>query len=76
MGLRKKVTVTLDEISRKDAEGFRLSRIQAEGWAAARKYLSSGGTGDEQEIAALNPHRTDTERARWYAGFNSAIDKV
>jgi hypothetical protein len=68
--------VALDEISVNEAEGFRLSRIQAEGWAAARKYLSGGGTGDEEQIAALNPHRTDAERARWYAGFNSAIDRA
>jgi hypothetical protein len=75
-GRRKKVTVRLNDNSIEDAEGFRLSRIQAEGWAAARKYLSGGGGGDEQEIAALNPHRTDAERARWYAGFNSAIDRL
>lgn len=60
----------------KEDDGFRLSRIQAEGWAAARKYLLSGGTGDEKAIAALNPHRTEAERARWYAGFNSGIERI
>lgn len=59
-----------------DDKGFRLSRIQAEGWAAARKYVLDGGIRDEKTIAALNPHRTDEERARWYAGFNSAIDRM
>jgi len=68
--------VTLNDKSMEGAEGFRLSRIQAEGWAAARKYLLGGGTGDQQEIAALNPHRAEAERARWYAGFNSAIDRL
>ncbi len=57
-------------------DGFRLSRIQAEGWAAARKYLINGGNGDEKEIAALNPHESDAARARWYVGFNSAIDRI
>lgn len=62
--------------SRQIAESFRLSRIQAEGWSAARKYLASGASGDEKAIAALNPHRTTAERARWYLGFNSAIDRI
>jgi hypothetical protein len=55
---------------------FQLSRIQAEGWNAARKYLVSGNNaGDDKKIAALNPHSGEEERARWYAGFNNAREK-
>jgi hypothetical protein len=55
---------------------FLLSRIQAEGWNAAQKYLRSGQPGDATKIAALNPHRGTEERARWFIGFNSAIQKM
>jgi len=44
---------------------FALSRIQAEGWNAARKYLAGGDPDDAGKIAALNPYRTPVERARW-----------
>ena len=60
-------------MSMEDDKNFHLSRIQAQGWAAACKYLLDGGTGDEKTMVALNPHQADEERARWYAGFNSAI---
>jgi hypothetical protein len=52
---------------------FNLSRIQAEGWNAARAYLVSGDPGDVKTIASLNPYRGPVERARWYTGFNSAL---
>ncbi|HEY1708663.1 MAG TPA: hypothetical protein VGG10_10400 [Rhizomicrobium sp.] len=55
------------------SNGFELSRIQAEGWNAARKYLASGEPDDVQKIAALNPYRAPLERARWYTGFNNAM---
>ena len=54
---------------------FRLSRIQSEGWNAARKYLVSGDAGDAKKIAALNPHTGAAERERWYAGFNNAAQR-
>jgi hypothetical protein len=54
---------------------FQLSRIQAEGWNAAQKYLVSGRAGDDKAIAALNPHKGEEERARWFAGFNNAREK-
>ena len=57
-------------------ENFRLSRIQAEGWAAARKYLVAGDPFDDKKIAALNPHKVEAERVRWFAGFNSALDRI
>ncbi len=62
-----------------DAEDFRLSRIQAEGWNAARKFLTSGQTGGQAgdaKLAALNPHKADPERARWLAGFRNAMDAM
>lgn len=55
---------------------FQLSRIQAEGWKAAHDYRPRGRPDDVKIIAALNPHRTDAERARWYVGFNSAIERL
>jgi hypothetical protein len=59
-----------------DISEFKLSRIQAEGWNAAQKYLISGNPSDEKKIAALNPHSSDTARARWFAGFNNARDRL
>ena len=44
-------------------DAFRLSRIQAQGWNAARQ---SGAT--EQ----INPWPAEPERSRWQAGFASA----
>ena len=49
-----------------------MSRVQAAGWTAAHK-LPNLAELDEAGIAALNPHRLDPERARWYAGFKSAL---
>ena len=54
------------------SQDFRLSRVQAAGWTAAHK-LPNLAELDEAAIAALNPHRLDPERARWYAGFKSAL---
>jgi len=54
-------------------DGFRLSRIQAEGWNAARRIPPSRLTDiAEKEISVLNPYAIDPERSRWRAGFNSA----
>lgn len=54
---------------------FALSRVEAAGWNAARKYIAGGNSRDEDKIARLNPYRTDVERARWYAGFSRALDR-
>jgi ribosome modulation factor len=53
------------------SSAFRLSRIQAQGWNAARGVP---GDLDDAKIAALNPHKKDPERARWLAGFRNAMD--
>lgn len=69
------MTAATDQILQ-DNENFRLSRIQAAGWAAARLYLNGGDPCDEKKIAALNPHKAAAERVRWFAGFNSALDRL
>ena len=54
-----------------DSSAFRLSRIQAEGWNAARHAPADLS---DAKIAALNPHKKDPEAARWLAGFRNAMD--
>ena len=68
-------TNTQENSANSDAD-FRMSRIRAEGWQAARTYLISGNPGDEKKIAALNPYRTELERKQWYMGFNNAVEKL
>lgn len=51
---------------------FRLSRIQAEGWNAARKFLLDDV--DEAKIVSLNPYSGAAEKARWHAGFTGALE--
>jgi hypothetical protein len=51
---------------------FRLSRIQAEGWNAARKFLLADL--DDRKIAALNPYKEASEKARWHTGFTGALE--
>lgn len=58
-------------VSEKD-NAFALSRIQAEGWNAARKLPIDDI--DDVRIAALNPYNGDAERARWLAGFMGALE--
>jgi len=44
---------------------FRLSRIYAEGWNAARRASSDG-------TIVSNPYRAEPERTRWDQGFAEA----
>lgn len=54
---------------------FSLSRIQAEGWNAARRVPLPKLDGyDARKIDALNPYPADPERTRWRAGFESALE--
>lgn len=56
-------------------EDFRLSRIEAEGWNAARHVpVALLGEMDTTKIAALNPYMHDPEQMRWNAGFASALE--
>ncbi len=50
-----------------DVTDFRLSRIYAEGWNAARQ-LSANSRAD----AATNPYTSEPERTRWFQGFENA----
>jgi hypothetical protein len=53
---------------------FRLSRIQAEGWNAARRIPASHlAELNTKAVEALNPYSEDSERIRWSAGFNNAL---
>ena len=57
------------------ANDFRLSRIQANGWNAARRMsLSDAQALDSAQIDALNPYLVPAERMRWVAGFMSMLD--
>ena len=56
-------------------EDFRLSRIQAEGWNAARRVpVARLAQLDAAKIATLNPYMHDPEQTRWNAGFASALE--
>lgn len=55
-------------------EAFRLSRVEAEGWNAARRVpLAALSQLDSEKIAALNPYANDPEQTRWNAGFANAL---
>jgi hypothetical protein len=68
--------IALGENGKLEEDELHLSRTQAEGWAAAREYMNGGDPCDEKKIAGLNPYKTEIERSRWFAGFNSALDKI
>jgi len=51
------------------AEAIRLSRIQAQGWNAARKARM---TSDGRPPMVANPYTSEPDRSRWQAGFNDA----
>jgi hypothetical protein len=54
--------------------GFRLSRIESEGWKEAQSLMTRDVlTIDEDRIATLNPHSADPQRARWHLGFANAL---
>lgn len=57
------------------AEGdFQLSRIQAEGWNAARRIPASKLLDLSAEaVDALNPYSKGFGRDRWSKGFHNAI---
>jgi hypothetical protein len=56
-------------------DAFRLSRVEAEGWNAARRIPTANlATLNETGIAALNPYSDEPERVRWNAGFTKALE--
>ena len=59
----------------KGDSAFRLSRIQAEGWKAARGLPVLGHEQfDPAKIDVLNPYSAPSERQRWAEGFVSALE--
>lgn len=52
---------------------FRLSRVHAAGWIAARHLPAADRIPNAAEIDALNPHKRDPERTRWLMGFRGAL---
>jgi hypothetical protein len=57
-----------------DSEAFRLSRIYAEGWNAARKLAPSIRDAlDPKKMAELNPYAAEDDRSRWTKGFAKAL---
>jgi hypothetical protein len=55
-------------------QAYRLSRVQAEGWNAAKRAASKApDISDSAKIDSLNPYPADPERARWKAGFAYAL---
>ena len=55
-------------------DDFRMSRVEAEGWNAAQRYMvDQTGTPDDIRIADFNPYRGDPARGRWAAGFRRAL---
>lgn len=56
---------------------FRLSRIYAEGWNAAKKIpLTEGTDFDAAHVVALSPYKTEPQRSRWIEGFTKAIGRL
>ncbi len=51
-------------------QAFRLSRIYAQGWAAATPRWEKPGDGANRR--AENPYATEPERTRWNTGFVNA----
>jgi len=55
--------------------GFKLSRIYAEGWNAAKKSPSNAQAAlDAGRVADLNPYTHESEKARWNDGFRAALE--
>jgi hypothetical protein len=53
---------------------FRLSRIQAEGWNAARRLPLLGREKfSAEKMESLNPYSAGPARSRWAEGFMSAL---
>ncbi|HEX4160333.1 MAG TPA: hypothetical protein VHY79_17845 [Rhizomicrobium sp.] len=58
-------------------DGFRLSRVQAEGWKAARRIPATQLEElDDGKIGELNPYQEGAERGRWIAGFKNGLKSV
>jgi hypothetical protein len=55
---------------------FQLSRIYAQGWAAANELPADAYCRlTAEEKIALNPHTAEPQRSRWSDGFREAVQK-
>ena len=55
-------------------DDFRLSRIEAEGWSAAQRYMADEEVRpDDIRVADFNPYGGGAARSRWAAGFRKAV---
>lgn len=56
------------------SDGFRLSRVYAEGWNVARALSARERDVLEDSCAAArNPYTSEPERSRWRDGFKKAL---
>ncbi|MEJ1968967.1 MAG: hypothetical protein WDN03_10125 [Rhizomicrobium sp.] len=56
------------------SEDFKLSRIYAQGWAAAGKLTDAQSAALEAgAVPDINPYKIESERARWSEGFEKAL---
>jgi hypothetical protein len=56
------------------SDAFRLSRISAEGWNAAKALSENEREGMKAQSAdAQNPYASEPERSRWSEGFSKAL---
>jgi len=67
------MTAALKPTSQPEPTPFQLSRIYAKGWVAGSR--SDLDPDDTKAIAALNPHDTEIERAKWQQGFHEAMTR-
>jgi hypothetical protein len=59
------------------SNAFRLSRIEAQGWNAAHRFMAiEMKRPNQNKITTLNPHPADPERARWQTGFQNALNAM
>lgn len=57
-----------------EQDDFRLSRIEAEGWNAAQRYMADESVKpDDIRVADFNPYGGGDARSRWAAGFQKAV---
>jgi hypothetical protein len=63
-----------DGMTTMDNDDFRLSRIEAEGWSAAQRYMADETVKpDDIRVADFNPYGGGAARSRWAAGFRKAV---
>jgi hypothetical protein len=55
------------------AASFRLSRVYAQGWNAARQ-LPANVQPDAKTMTTLNPYTSEPERTSWNRGFANASE--